>query len=182
MPLARTRGELLAHGHHTNSPSNRPAIGTKIADTTNREGGAERVAEPAVPKSIAGARALITYDEERWRDVARTSVQTAQPHDAPTRYLRHTVPGIGKLLRLVRRYDIQQLARFPRGQDVASYGRLGKCAKAAAGKRCGPAGTQLGHAPLQWAFSEAAVLCLRANPAGPKFLPRVEQKPIVPVI
>jgi transposase len=31
MPLARNRGELLAHVHNTNSQYNLPAIGTKIA-------------------------------------------------------------------------------------------------------------------------------------------------------
>src|SRR5207302_10662140 len=31
MPLARQRGALLAHGHHTTSPYHLPAIGNKIA-------------------------------------------------------------------------------------------------------------------------------------------------------
>src|SRR5262245_3450732 len=42
MPLARTRGALLAHVHNTNSQYHLPAISKKIAYKTNRDGGAER--------------------------------------------------------------------------------------------------------------------------------------------
>ena len=64
MHLARKRGELLAHVHNTNSQYNLPAIGKKIASKANRDGVAERCADPAVHKSIAVDLALITsYDE-----------------------------------------------------------------------------------------------------------------------
>jgi hypothetical protein len=53
---------------------------------------------------------------------------------------------------------------------------LVKCAKAAAGKRDGTAGTKIGQASLTWAFSDAAVLCLRNHPAGQKYLARLEKK------
>src|SRR5262245_12207061 len=176
MHLARKRGELLAHGHNTNSQSNLPAIGKTIAYQTNREGVAERFADPAVHKSIEVALALITYYDELLRDVERTIVKTAKHHDAHTLYLLQTVPGLGKSLSLVLLYAIPQSARFPRGQDLASYCRLVKCAKASAGQRFGTAGTKIGHAHLKWAFSAAAVLCLRDHPAGQKFLTRLENK------
>jgi hypothetical protein len=78
------------------------------------------LADPAVHKSIAGDRALITYDDARLRDVELTIVQTATHHDAHPLYLLPTVPGLGKILRLVLLYDIPQIDRFPRGQDCAS--------------------------------------------------------------
>ena len=109
-------------------------------------------------KSIEIDLARIGYYDDLLRDVALTSVTTAKHHDANTLYLLHTVPGIGKILRLVLLYAIHQIDRFPRVQDFASYCRLVKCAKASAGKRSGTSGTQIGHAPLKWAFSEAAVL------------------------
>jgi transposase len=62
-------------------------------------------------------------------------VQTAKPHDANTLYLLQTVPGIGKILSLVLRYESHDIARFPRVQDFVSYGRLVTCAKESAGKR-----------------------------------------------
>ena len=41
----------------------------------------------------------------------------------------------------------------------------------------GPAGQQIGHAPLTGAFSAAAALCLRHNAPGQKLLARLEKKP-----
>jgi hypothetical protein len=84
MPLARKRGELLAHVHKTNSQYNLPAIGNKIAYNTNRDGVAERCADPAGQKSIAVALALIPSYDELWRDIALTIVKTAKHHDANT--------------------------------------------------------------------------------------------------
>src|SRR5712691_3015455 len=60
MHLARKRGELLAHVHNTNSQYTLPAIGKKIAYKANRDGVAERFADPAVQKSIEVDLALIT--------------------------------------------------------------------------------------------------------------------------
>jgi transposase len=76
----------------------------------------------------------------------------------------------------VRLYEIHQIERFPRVQDFASYCRLIKCAKESNGKRSGTSGSQIGHAHLKWAFSEAAVLFLRDHPEGQKFLRRLENK------
>jgi transposase len=176
MHLARKRGELLAHGQNTNSQYNLPAIGKKIAYKTNRDGVAERFADPAVQKSIDVDLALIGSYDELLRDVELTLVNTAKHHDANTLYLLQTVPGIGKILSLVLLYEIHQIDRFPRVQDFASYCRLVKCAKESAGKRSGTSGTKIGNAHLKWAFSEAAVLCLRDHPAGQKFLARLEKK------
>jgi transposase len=176
MPLARKRGELLAHVQNTNSQYTLPAIGKKIAYKANRDGVAERFADPAVQKSIEVDLALIGYDDELLRDLERAIVKTAKHHDANTWYLLRTVPGIGKILRLVLLYAIHDIARFPRVQDFASYCRLVTCAKESAGKRSGTSGTKIGNAHLKWAFSEAAVLCLRDNPAAQKFLARLEKK------
>jgi transposase len=176
MPLARKRGELLAHVQNTNSQYNLPAIGKNIAYKANRDGVAERFADPAVHKSIEVDLALITSDDALLRDVELIMVKTAKHHDAQTLYLLQTVPGIGKILSLVLLDEIHDIARFPRVQDVASYCRLVKCARESAGKRSGTSGSKIGNAHLKWAFSEAAVLCLRENPAAQKLLTRLEKK------
>jgi hypothetical protein len=67
-------------------------------------------------------------------------------------------------------------ARFPRVQDLASSGRLVKGAREAAGTRSGTSGTNIGTAHRTWAFSEAAVLCLRDNPPAQQWLARLEKK------
>src|SRR5882672_5881819 len=177
MPLARTRGELLAHVHNTNSQYHLPAIGKKIASKAHRDGVAERLADPAVHKSLAVDLALITSDAALLRDGERPIVNTAKHHDAHTLSLRPTVPGIGKILRLVRRYAMHDIARFPRGQDVASSGRLVPGARESAGTRSGTSGATIGNAHRTWACSEAAVLCFRDPPAGQPWLPRREKKP-----
>jgi transposase len=177
MHLARKRGELLAHVQNTNSQYHLPAIGKKIAYKANRDGVAERFADPAVHKSIAVDLALITYDDELLRDVELTIVTTAKHHDAQTLSLLHTVPGIGKILSLVLLYDMHDIERFPRVQDFASSCRLVTCARESAGNRSGTSGAKIGNAHLTWAFSEAAVLCFRDNPAGQTLLTRLEKKP-----
>jgi len=176
MPLARKRGALVAHVQQTTSQYHLPAIGNNIAYQTNRDGVAERFADPAVHKSIEVDRALITDYAKLLRDVELTILNTAKHPDAHTLDLLQTVPSIGKILSLVLLYESQQLDRFPRGQAFASSGRLVTCAKASAGKRAGTAGAKIGHAHLQWAFSDAAVLCLRDHPAGQTFLRRLEKK------
>jgi len=176
MPLARQRGARLAHVHNTNRQDHLPAIGKKIASNANRDGVAERLADPAVHKSLAVDLALITSYDALLRDVARTIGNTATHHDAQTWSRRQTVPGLGTMLRLVLLYAIHQIDRFPRVPDVASSCRLVTCARASAGKRSGPSGTTIGNAHRKWAFSEAAVLCLRDHPAAQTWLTRLEKK------
>jgi transposase len=173
----RTRAELLTHVQQTNSQYNLPAIGKKIAYKANRAGVAERFPHPAVHKSIELDLALIGHYDQRLRDVELSILTTAKQHDANTLYLLRTVPGIGEILSLVLLYEIHDIQRFPRVQDVVSYCRLVTCAKESAGKRYGTSGSKIGNAYLTWAFSEAAVLFLRANPAGQKYLARLENKP-----
>src|SRR2546428_824398 len=176
MPLMRKRAELLAHVHNTTSQDNLPEIGKKIAYKANRQGVAERFDDAAVQQNIEVDLALITYDDELLRDLELSILTTAKQHDANTLSLLQTVPGIGKILSLVLLYEIHAMDRFPRVQDFASSCRLVQCAKESAGKRSGTSGTKIGNAHLKWAFSEAAVLFLRDNPAGQKFLARLEKK------
>ena len=174
--LMRQRAALLTHIQQTNSQYNLPEIGKQIAYKANRDGVAERFPDPAVQKSIEVDLALIGHYDALLRDLELAMVTTAKQHDANTLYLLQTVPGIGKILSLVLLYEIHDIARFPRVQDFVSYCRLVKCAKESAGKRSGTSGTKIGNAYLKWAFSEAAALFLRNNPAGQKYLARLENK------
>src|SRR6266545_3901470 len=176
MHLARKRGELLAHVQNTNSQYNLPEIGKKIAYKANRDGVAERFADPAVQKTIEVDLALITYYDQLLGDLELSLVKAAKHQDANTLYLLQTVPGIGKILSLVLLYEIHRIDRFPSVQDFASYCRLVKCSKESGGKRLGTSGAKIGNAHLKWAFSEAAVLFLRNNPQGQKLLTRLEKK------
>jgi transposase len=176
MHLMRKRAELLAHVQNTNSQYNLPEISKKLAYKANRAGMAERFPEPAVHKSITVDLALIDTYDRLLTDLELDLVQTAKMHDAQTFYRLRSIPGVGKILALVLLYEIHEIHRFPRVQEFVSYCRLVKCAKASAGKRYGSSGKKMGNASLKWAFSEAAVLFLRNNPAGQKYLTRLERK------
>jgi transposase len=119
---------------------------------------------------------LIGQYDRLLTDLELDLVQTAKAHDAHTFYRLRSIPGVGKILALVLLYEIHHIHRFPRVQAFGSYGRLVKCAKESAGKRDGTSGKKIGNAYLTWAFSEAAVLFLRNNPAGQKYLTRLERK------
>jgi transposase len=129
-----------------------------------------------VQKSSEGDRALIGHYDQLLRAMELAMLTTAKPHDAHTLSLLRTVPGIGESLRLVLLYELHDMQRFPRGQDFGSYCRLVKCAKESAGKRYGTSGTKIGKAYLKWAFSDAAVLFLRNNSQGQKYLARLEKQ------
>ena len=174
--LMRKRAELLAHVQNTNSQYNLPEIGKKITYKANRDGVAERFEDVAVQKTIEVDLALITYYDDLLKDLELYILKTAKQHDANTLYLLQTIPGIGKILSLVLLYAIHDIRRFPRVQDFASYARLVICSKESAGKRLGTSGKKIGNAHLKWAFSEAATLFLRQNPAGQKLLGRLEKK------
>jgi transposase len=176
MHLTRKRAELLAHIQNTNSQYNLPEIGKKLAYKANRDGVAERFPEPAVQKSIEVDLTLIGHYDRLLTDLELDLVQTAKAHDAQTFYRLRSIPGVGKILALVLLYEIHDIRRFPRVQEFVSYCRLVKCAKESAGKRYGSSGKKIGNAYLKWAFSEAAVLFLRNNPAGQKYLTRLARK------
>jgi hypothetical protein len=149
MHLMRKRAERLTHRHNTNSQYNLPEIGKQIAYTATREGGAERFPDPAVQKSLEMDLALLGHYDHVRRDVELTILTTARQHHANTLYLLRTVPDC----------------------------RLVKCRQESAGTRYGTSGATIGQAYRTWAFSAAAVLFLRANPAGQKCRTRWEKKP-----
>lgn len=176
MSFMRQRAALLTHVQNTNSQYNLPEIGKKIAYKANREGVAERFPDPAVQKSIEVDLALLGSYDHLLTELELSIVHAAQAHNAQIFYRLRSIPGVGKILALVLLYEIHDIHRFPRVQEFVSYCRLVKCAKESAGKRYGSSGTKIGKAYLKWAFSEAAVLFLRANPAGQKYLARLEKK------
>jgi transposase len=73
-------------------------------------------------------------------------------------------------------YEIHDIDRFERVQNFASYARLVKCEKSSSGKRLGTSGAKIGNAHLKWAFSEAAVLFLRANEPAQLYMDKLRKK------
>jgi transposase len=176
MSVMRQRAALLTHVQHTNRQDTLPEIGTKIADQANREGVAERFPDSAVQKSLEVDLAWLGSYDHLLTELELSIVHAAQAHHAQIFYRLRSIPEVGKILALVLLDAIHDIHRFPRVQEFVSYCRLVKCAKESAGKRYGSSGTKIGNAYLTWAFSDAAVLFLRANPAGQKYLARLEKQ------
>ena len=176
MHLMRHRAELLGHVQLTNQQYNLPEIGKKIAYRSNREGVAERFADPAVVSNVEFDLKRIGFYDDLLNQIELEIVRHAKQHDANTFHLLDTIPGVGKILALVMLYEIHDIKRFARVQDFASYCRLVKSKKESAGKVYGTSGNKIGNAHLKWAFSEAAVGFLRNNPQGQTYLARLEKK------
>ena len=173
--LVRKRGELLAHIQNTRAQYNLPAFEKRLAYPGNRDGVVEHVPDPSVRKSIEVDVVLIDQYDALVNDLERTIVREAKRHDADAFHRLRSVPGIGKVLGLTILYEIQDITRFDRVQEFASYARLIKCAKESGGKQLGTSGAKMGNVHLKWAFSEAAVLFLRHTTEGKKILARLEK-------
>lgn len=174
--LMRKRAELLVHIQNTNSQYNLPEFGKRISQKKNRDGVAERFIDASVQKSIETDLQLIDYYDQLLATVELHILRAAREHDGKALLRLRSVPGIGQILALVILYEIHDINRFPTVQDFVSYARLVKCAKQSAGKRYGTSGSKIGNVHLKWAFSEASVLFLRANPKGQKFVDKLSAK------
>jgi len=172
----RKRAELLTHIQNTNSQYNLDEFAKKLTYASNREGVSQRFTDPHVHKSIAIDLALIAHYDRLLRDLEYFILRTAKDHDHNTLYRLRTVPGIGKILSLVILYEIHDINRFQRPQELASYARLVKCTRQSAGKMYGTGGSKIGNVHLKWAFSEAAVGFLRNNPDGKRYYAKLERK------
>lgn len=174
--LMRRRADLLAHIQNTNGQYNLPPFGKKIAYRSHRCGVAEQFSDPDVTMSITADLELIDHYDRLLQAIELHVVKAARHHDPNALYLLQTVRGIGKILSLVILYEVHDISRFPTVGDFVSYARLVACARESAGKQHGTAGRKIGNMHLKWAFSEAAVLFLRANPQGMKYKQRLERR------
>jgi len=174
--LMRKRAELFAHIQNTRSQYNLSDYLGRIARPQNREGVVERFEDPSVQNMIATDLAVITAYDPIIEKMERYIIKTANHHDPVAHALLNTIPGVGRILSLVILYEIENIKRFPRVQDFASYCRLVKSAKESNGKKYGSSGNKIGNAHLKWAFSEAAALFLKGNEQGKKYLDRLTSK------
>ena len=174
--LMRKRAELYAHIQNTRSQYNLGDPLGRIAKPQNREGVPERFEDHSVQKMVATDFAVIAAYDPIIAKMERDIIQSAKHHDPVSHALLNTIPGVGRILSLVILYEIENIKRFPTVQDFASYARLVKCAKESNDKKHGSSGKKIGNAHLKWAFSEAAVLFLKGNEQGKKYLNRLTAK------
>jgi transposase len=174
--LMRKRAELYAHIQNTKSQYNLPEPLGCIAKPQNRKGIVERFNDPSVQKILeADLKVITNYDPIIYK-MENDIIKLAKHHDSVAHALLNTIPGIGRVLSLVILYEIENIKRFPTVQDFASYCRLVKSVKESNGKKYGSSGKKIGNAHLKWAFSEAAVLFLKGNDQGKRYLDRLANK------
>jgi transposase len=174
--FARKRGELLAHIQNTNTQYNLEAFEERIDKTKDRGAVIEHFDDERVQMSIAADVALLGAYDETLRDLELFLLHEVRRDHKAKFYLLRSIPGIGEILSLTLLYEIDDIARFPRVQDFLSYARLVKGTHESAGKTKKTTGAKMGNVHLKWAFSEAAALFLRWNPAGKKYFARIEKK------
>jgi transposase len=174
--LMRKRAELFAHIQNTRSQYNLPDPLGCIAKPQNRDGVAERFEDSSVQNMIATDLAVIAAYDPIIAKMERYIIKSAKHHDPVAHALINTIPGVGRILSLVILYEIENINRFARVQDFASYSRLVKCSKESNGKKYGSSGKKIGNAHLKWAFSEAAALFLKGNKQGQKYREKFANK------
>jgi transposase len=173
-PWVQKRAELLAHLQHTNSQYQLPELGKKLADKATREGVEEPFPDPRVRKTLAVDLSLIDPYAQLWGEVELSIPRPAKAPEGQTFSRLQSVPGMGQSLARVLWSEIQDIARFPRGQDFVSYCRLVKGATASGGKRLGTSGQKIANVPRRGALAEAAVLFLRQNQPGQEYFAQWE--------
>ena len=174
--LVRMRAELLGHVQLTKYQYNLPAFKKRIAYRAGRKGIAEHFDGAIVRRNVNLDIAAIDYLETAIKREEKFLVAQTRIHDRQAFYLLRTVPGIGVILAMTIFYEIEDISRFNRVQQFASYARLVKGQKSSAGKYLGSQGGKMGNAHLKWAFSEAAILFLRESERAKKYVARLESK------
>jgi transposase len=176
MHFVRERADVLTHIQQTNYQYNLPNIGKTLKYKGNREGVAERFEDASVRKTVETDLELLAYYDTIIRKLEWHLVRSAKEHDPQALHILQTIPGIGKILSLVILYEIQDIARFPKVQDFASYARLIRPKKTSAGKSSGNGNGRIGNSYLKWAFSEAVILFLRETREVQPYIRRIERK------
>jgi len=170
LKLVRQRGHLLVHVQNTHHQYNLPTPRARLNYRCNREGIAEKFSDLSVFESISADIELAGHFDLLIKNLELFLTRKAKVHDPGTFFRLRSIPGVGKILAMTMLYEIHDIARFERVQNFASYVRLVKCEKSSSGKRLGTGGSKIGNVHLKWAFSEAAVLFLRANPPAQRYV------------
>lgn len=176
MMFTRYRADLSAHVQNTVSQYNLPPLNLRTDRRADLPEIPAHFPDPVVRQMVELDTTVIDHLDAQLRVLEQDLAMKAKAHDAFAYHLLRSVPGIGRILALVILYEVEDIHRFPTVGQFASYARLVKCAKESAGKKSGYSGKKIGNAYLKWAFSEAAVLFLRGNPAAQKAIARLASK------
>lgn len=174
--LVRRRAELLTHIQNTRTQYNLPSFDGPVCRKRARVGIAESFPHPDVQRSVQVDIELIDHLDVVIEELNAHISRAAREHDPQSLMLLRTIHGIGRILALVILYEIHTIERFQSVGAFCSYARLVRVQHESAGKKSGKGHSRIGNRHLKWAFSEAAILFLRGNPAGMAYKKRLEKK------
>ena len=174
--FVRRRSELLSHLQISQSQYNLERSPARLDRTANRTGLADRFPSGSARLSIAADCAQLDALDALIDSLERDLVRTVKVDDLASFYRLRTIPGIGETLALTIHYEVPDFSRFDTVQEFASYARLVAPRGESSGKLGSSRGRRQGNVHLKWAFSEAAVLLLRANPRAQQLHARLVKR------
>jgi len=171
--FVRFRSELLTHLKMSEAQANLEPLRTRLDQPAHRVGFPERFPQGSLRSSIAADCRMLDSLDSLVDSLERQLVRSAKGDDLASFYRLRSVPGIGEILALTLFYEVPDFDRFDTVQQFSSYARLVAPRAESAGKQGSSRGRKQGNVFLKWAFSEAAVLLLRANPRAQKLHSRL---------
>ena len=176
--FVRKRAELISHIQMTHQQYNLPVPAIRTDRSATFKGVEFNFPDSSVNKTLEFDLHMIAHYNHEISSLESYILKTAQkgPMSSLPLGLLKTFPGIGDVLALTLLYEIQDIKRFPRVQQFASYARLVKPQKTSNGKATGGGGGKIGNAHIKWALSEAAILYIRSSDQGKRYIERLRKK------
>ncbi|MCL4837764.1 MAG: IS110 family transposase, partial [Thermoanaerobaculia bacterium] len=174
--FARRCAELLSHLQISQSQYNLERTPARLDRAANRAGLAEHFPSGSARLSIGADCSRLDALDALIDELERTLVRAVKVDDLASFYRLRTIPGIGETLAMTIHYEVPDFDCFDTVQQFASYARLVAPRGESSGKLGGSRGRRQGDVHLKWAFSEAAVLLLRANPRAQKLHARLVKR------
>jgi len=176
--FVRRRADLLSHIQNTNTQYHFDSIKKGIMSLTEsyKSELLERFSDPVLKLMISTDINIIDSLTHQISKIEYQAMKSARHFDPLSLMLLKTIPGIGDVLALTILYEINDINRFSRVQNFASYCRVVKCQRESGGKQFGSKNTKIGNPILKWAFSEAAVHFSRYCPEFTQKLNKMQNK------
>jgi transposase len=174
--LVRRRAEMYGHVHTARRQANLPPVSNDVKYKSKRGGITADIADPFVRRRVETHLALLGPLDTTIRRLEAEIEGAAREHYPTELAVLQTTPGVGAVLSLTIRLEIDTVERFDSRQQFCSYARLCGAVQESAGKRAGEGNRRAGNAWLKWAFSEAAVLSAQKDERIGGLLQRLASK------
>lgn len=170
MYFVRQRAELSVHLQNTNHQYNinDPLTSSRMRSEVYRNTIPEKFSDPMTLKMVNADLTMFQAYHEMITKIEFQIEDSMEIQDPYSFSLIRSIPGLGFILPLTILYEIDDINRFSDVGKFISYCRLVKCSHESADKKEKGGHNKIGNVHLKWAFSEGAVMFLRANERGQK--------------